>query len=237
MSSGALLFSTMPLTYNPALLSLSGWWRASYSGLPWAATASAGASGTTGSLVTNLSDPATGAAQNGLTPADFDGTANNAINATASTTLFSASAGTIVALFRADTAAAPTGSTYNDPALYVDAGVANTGLTYTTSGFTGFVVVSAAYKSVSVAAATGAYHLVMMRWNGSVLGVRVDSGAESTVAAAAVTLSAGTVAVGRGYAGTFVDGRLLELMTSASDLSASYSNIKSYINSRYALSL
>ena len=57
--------------FSIASLPWSGLWYASYAGAPWAARASAGASLANGDLVTNLSDPSTGAAQNGLTPADF----------------------------------------------------------------------------------------------------------------------------------------------------------------------
>lgn len=222
--------------FSPASLSLSLYYEASYAGAPWAGLASAGASLSNGDLTTNGSDPSTGAAQNGYIPADFDGSANNLVGATASTSLFSASAGTIFALFRPDTAAAPTGNVYDDPALYVDVGFANTGFTYTTSGFTAFIF-STAYKSASTAAATGSYHLVMMRWNGSLVGVRVNSVAEVTTVAGNAALTAGTVGVGRGYGGTFIDGRLLMLATSTQDLSASYSSIKSYVNAKYALSL
>lgn len=219
-------------------LNLSLYFEASYAGAPWAGKASAGASLANGDLVTNLSDPATGTAQNGFTPADFNGSANNLASSVAASALFTTGAGSIVALFRADTAAAPTGNVYDDPAIYHDAGAANTGLTYTTSGFTGFITASGVYKSKAVAAATGSYHLVMMRWDGSNLGMTLNSAAEVTQAAGNATVGAATVAVGKGYGGTFIDGRLLMLLTSTTKLSSTdYANIKSYVNTRYALAL
>lgn len=241
MRGGAILAATMPLgaaVFDPATLALSGWWRASYTGSPWAANASAGVSATTGALVTAGSDPTTGTAQNSLTPAAFASASSQYLTNTATAdTLFNGTAGTIVALFYGVSAVAPTGNKYDDAAIYVDAGIANTALTYTTSGF-GAVSADGAIQSVYVAAATGSYHLAMMRWNGSVLGLTVDSAAESTTPAGTMTLGAGTVSVGQGYlGGSYIEGRILELMTSAADLSASYSDIKSYVNSRYALSL
>lgn len=229
---------TRPGAFALASLNLSLYFEASYAGAPWVGQASAGASLANGNLATNASDPATGAAQNGYTPADFNGSANNLINGTAASTLFTAGAGSIVALFRPDTAAAPTGNVYDDPALYHDSGFGNTGLTYTTSGFQGFITASGVYKSKAVAAATGSYHLVMMRWDGTNLGMTLNSAAETTQAAGNATVGAGTVAVGRGYASTYIDGRMLMLLTSATKLSTTdYANIKAYVNTRYALAL
>jgi hypothetical protein len=201
--------------FDPATLSLTSWWRASYGGSPWAPTASAGSSGSRGNLVTNTGMPSVGTAQNGLTPAQFNGTTQDLTNATTSSTLFTAGAGTIVALWRGDTAATASGNDYDDPAIYLDAGVAQTGLTFTASGFTGFLY-DGVYRANTVAAGTGAYHLVMMRWNGVILGMTLDSAAENTTLAGPVILGAGSMSVGRGYGGGFINGRLLELMTADS---------------------
>lgn len=224
--------------FDPATLALSGWWRADYTGAPWAARASAGASLANGDLATNLSDPATGAAQNGFTPADFNGTTNNLSNATLDTTFYTSAAGTIIALVRADTAAAPTGSIYDDATLFRDANVF-AGLSYTTSGFGGFGYDGAVYQSKYVAAATGAYHLVMMDWDSSNIGMTLNSAARVTQACGALTLGGDAVNVGGGYLLTHCfDGRILELMVAPTTLSAGdYANIKGYVNSRYALAL
>ncbi len=227
-----------PAVFDPATLNLSGWWRANYTGAPWAARASAGTSLANGDLTTNGSDPTTGAAQNGLTPAEFNGSANNLRNTTDITSFATTTASTIIALFLADgPAASPTGNIYDDNALLVD-GNGDYGLTFTSSGITGFAY-DGGYQSKSVACSTGSYHLVMMRHDGANLGMTLDSAAEVTQACGTLAVLTGFIGVGRGYAGgRYFDGRILELMTSQVTLTpTNYANVKSYVNSRYALAL
>jgi hypothetical protein len=62
--------------FDPATLSLTGWWRAAYAGSPWAPTASAGTSGTANrdlGVDSGAATPSVGTALNGLDTADFDG--------------------------------------------------------------------------------------------------------------------------------------------------------------------
>lgn len=224
--------------FNPATLALSGWWRASYTGAPWAARASAGTSLANGDLETNGNDPATGAATNGLTPPDFDGVNDNLRNLADITNFVTTGAGTVIALFNADSAIPPTGTIYDDAALLVD-GNADFALTFTTSGVTG-VVYSGGYVSKSVACSPASgYHLVMMRYDSTNLGMTLDSAAETTVACGALTNLAGFINTGMGYlGGRYLDGRILELMTASTKLTTTdYADIKSYVNSRYALAL
>lgn len=224
--------------FDPATLNLTGWYRSNYGGAPWVPTASAGASGTNGNFVTNGNDPAAGATQNGYTPADFDGTNDNLRQLTTiDTAFFTTTAGTIICLAYADSANAPTGNVYDDITVWRNSN-ANEGLSYTTSGWTGFVY-DGAYKSLSVACATGAYHLVMMTWNGSVIGMTLDSAAETTAACGTLTMGGDAISMGVAYGGgDSFDGRILELMTADVKLSGTdYANIKSYVNSRYALAL
>lgn len=223
--------------FDPATLTLSGWWRASYTGAPWVANASAGGSGGNGDMATNLSDPGTGTAQNGYTPPDFNGTANNLRNTTDISNFASTTGSTVICLFRADTAAAATGNVYDDAALIVDTN-ADYGLTFTTSGIGGFMY-DGAYKSKYVACATGAYHIVMMRHNGTNLGMTLDSAAEVTQACGTLTSLTGGINTGSGYGGAhFFDGRILELMISNTVLTnTEYGNVKTYCNSRYSLAL
>lgn len=223
--------------FDPANLSLTGWWRASYGGSPWSPTASAGSSGSNGNLAEATNPPAVGTAQNGLTPADFDGTNDVLTNATAFSTLFTASAGSIIVLFLADVAVAA-GLVYDDPGLFVDGSNGFLSANYSDSGFRAYVD-DGATKSVSVAASTGAYHVGQMKWNGTNLSARVDSGSWSSTACGNASNLAGTVKVGPNYAGVqFFNGRILELMCAASALAdATFTDIVGYINSRYALSL
>lgn len=221
--------------FDPSSLNLSGWWRASYAGAPWTPTASAGASLANGDLVVGAA-PSTGTAVNGYTPADFNGTTQYLTSAVDATTWFTTAAGTIVTLAYFDTASAPTGSIYDDRSVYSD-GNADLALVYNTNGITG-VVYSSGYVSNAYTLSTGAWHLIMMSWDSSQLRMRADSSGEATTACGALTVMTGATSVGRGYAGTFIDGKLLELMFAPIALTpTNYANIKSYVNSRYALAL
>jgi hypothetical protein len=149
---------------------------------------------------------------------------------------------TIIALFVGDTAAPlAADQVYGDAAIFTLGG-SNLGLTFTTAGATGFAY-DGAYKSNSVACPTGAYHLVMMRTNGTTLGMTIDSAAEIRIACGPFINGGGAgVAsrVGSAYTpGTpFFDGRILELMVSNAALTdADYANLKRYVNARYALAL
>lgn len=222
--------------YDPAVLSLTGWWRADYSGAPWAGTASAGSSDLF-EMAAGSASPTTGTAQNGYVPADYNGSTQYLNSATASTSFVGSAAGTIIALFKADaTPPAIDAQPYNDPPIIGD-DAGNMGLTFTSSGVTAFTYVGS-YVTKTVACTDSAWHLVMMRWNSTNLGVTLDSAADDTVACAAIT-HAGNLATGVNYsAAAFYAGLVLELMTIDSALSdGDYANIKSYVNSRYNLAL
>lgn len=220
--------------FDPATLSLTGWWRANFTSAPWVPTASAGSSGSRANLVAHTGTVTAGTAQNSKTPAHF--VAADLPNNDDVTTFFTTSAGTLIALVKPNAASAPSGNIYDDPAIYHDSN-ADIGLTFTTSGFGAFAY-DGSYKSKYVACATGAYHLVMMRWNGSTLGLTLDSAPESTTACSTLTILTGATVVGEGYAGGFLVADILELiMAKTAFTNATYANIKSYVNARYGLSL
>lgn len=219
---------------SPSVLALTGWWRASFTGAPWHPTASAGTSGTNGDMTAHTGSATTGTAQNGLTPAHFSSC--DLINTTDAQTLFAKAHGTLIAVVKPNTASTPTGNVYDDPVVYRDSN-ADVGLTFTTSGF-GVFAYDGAYRSKYVACATGAYHIVMMRWNSTNLGLTLDSASEQTTACSALTILSGTVGFGQGYAGGFLGMDLLEIMMIDAAISdATFGHIKSYVNARYALSL
>lgn len=237
MTFARLIRPAASATFDPATLSLSGWWRASYTGLPWAPTASAGSSGSNGSFVTNLDDPNIGTSLNGYDCANFDGIGHNAKNNTDITSFVTTTAGSLIVLFQGDAQDAPTGSIYNDTAIFRDSN-ADFGMTYTTSGVTAFAY-DGAYKTKSVTCNTGAPHLIMMTVNGTNLAVTIDSAAEVTQACGTLSALTGSLSLGVAYGGaTSLNGRIWEVMTSTSVLnSTNYGNIKSYVNSRYGLAL
>lgn len=228
-----------PNPFNPAALSLTGWWRAHYNGLPWAPTASAGTSGSNGNFVTAGSDPTNGSTLNGLACANFDGIAHLATNATDITSYATTSAATIIVLFQGDAQGAPTGSIYDDCAIIRDSN-ADFGLTYTTNGVTGMAY-SGGYISKSVSCPTGAPHLVMMTIDGTNLSMTIDSAAAVTQACATSTVMTGNLIIGASYnSGTqrFLNGRIWEIMLANTKLTTgNYNDIKSYVNARYGLAL
>ena len=224
-----------PTIFDPTTLAASGYWRASYTGAPWAAVATAGTSLANGNLAAGVA-PGVGAAVNGKTPATFDGSTQYLDNATDATVLYSASGSGIIALVQVNGSVAPSGSTYDDAAIAID-GNADYGLTSTTSGITAMVY-SGGYVTRTVATTAG-FHLIMMRHDGVLLGLTKDSAAEDTIAAGALTVFTGPLYVGRGYAGgKWFNGEILELMTFNSYPSnGNYSDFKSYVNATYGLVL
>lgn len=216
--------------FDPTTLAWSSYYRASYGGAPWSPTASAGGSGTAGNLVAGDA-PSVGTAVDGLTPADWNGTSDVLFNSTTpQSTLFSTTAGGILCAFYARTAAAP-GADYADPAFFRNLG-GDQGLTFSTSGVKIFVS-SGGYQTRTLAAAPGAWHVALGRWNGSALDLLVDAASDS-VGCGALTIGGGDGVVGSGYGGGFLDGLILEVGTFAYRPSdADFANYKSYLHATY----
>ena len=78
-----------------------------------------------------------------------------------------------------------------------------------------------------------------VKWDGTTLSARVDSGSWSPTSAGSINYLTPTMVSGRDYSGaTFFDGNILEIMTSDEALSdADFDTLKSYVNTRYGLSL
>jgi hypothetical protein len=233
---------TGPLGLSPAALALTGWWRASYEGSPWVGTDSGGSdlSGNRDLTPSGNGAATIGALLNGFTTADFNGTpvtGQGMVNNTTAPVMVTKPAGTIVVLFNADTASAPTGLIFDDVALYVDSNADN-GLTFTTSGVTAFGY-DGTFKAATAACATGGYHLAMCRWDGVNVGLTLDSAVEVTTACGALTILTGSVQVGTGYLATNnFDGKIVEVLVAPTTLSnADYALIKAYVNLRYGLAL
>jgi hypothetical protein len=225
--------------FDPASLSLEGWWRADFAASPWTGTASAGGSGAR-NLTEATNPPAVGAAQNGKNPADFDGTNDLLGSATTFTTFAAAAAGSIWCLFYADTSAADAGagSRHDNEGLVAEEGGATAlNLTFSAGGVS-VSLYDGAFKEVITACGTGAYHLAQAKWNSTNLYLRIDSGSWVSIAAGALSGSAGGLVVGRNYDTKFLDGRILDVGMATSALSdGSFDSVKSYVNSRFALAL
>lgn len=226
--------------FDPATLSLTGWWRASYGGSPWSPTASAGSSGSNGNLTEATNAPSVGSAVNGLTPGDGDGSNDQLANANNIATFLSDAAATIVALIWADTAAADSGAGayFNNPAIVSDGGTFQLG--FTDSGVRLGYYDGVDHDSVAKACGTGAWHMAWGRWNSTTASVGVDGSAgAATLARGAASLGATPLVAFTNFnASAFFDGKILELITLDSALSdTNIDNLKSYCNARYALSL
>jgi hypothetical protein len=235
---GASYPAAAAAVFDPATLSLSGWWRADYASSPWAGTASAGDSG--GRDLTGADAPDTGAAQNLKVPADFNGSDDKLRTAAAASNYVTASAGTFIALARLDTVAAAEANTFADPAFIREVSP-NFGMHVSDAGLKGAIFDGGSWVYTAAKAfATGAYRAAIMRWNGTNILLAVDSGAVGTTACTGIdpTGLTGVLSVGDSHAGAFLDGRVLEVMVAPTALSdGNITSILSYFNSRYSLAL
>lgn len=225
--------------FDPTTLALTGYWRAPFTASPWTPTASAGASGTNGDLTEATNAPAAGAGSGGLASADFDGT-NDRLQAAANNNVFySSTALSGWCLFYADTASAPAGDEYSDGQFFADITNSETVVGYTSSGLhLGFY--ASGYKTLDVAASTGAWHLGQWKLESGALKARIDGGAWSTVACGALSfLTPGAMSIGKGYGvPAYFDGQILELACADIAISdADFDNVLSYVNATYGLSL
>jgi hypothetical protein len=229
--------------FDPATLALSAWFKPNFTGAPWTPTASAGTSGANGNLASGGSAPSTGAALNGKTGATFNGTTQTLIGSTALSSLLTAAAWSLAVLVNpAATAVAKTvGAGYSDPPIVSDDTNGFWQLTYTTSGFTFSMYDGVSWKEVSVAAASGSYHLVQAWYDGANLWLQVDSGAAVSVAAGNLGSAGGPgfLRLGANYTGAVLCPNTTEdLMIASADLgSTARANLKSYANATYALAL
>ncbi len=217
-----------------AALDLSGWWRASYTGAPLVGQASAGASG--GRDFGTAVDPTTGAAVNGYTSIEFDGT--QYLISPDDNTDFLSGVGSFFCLFYADVAF-PSVNDYSDGCFFTDPTNAETTFGFSSAGV-GACIYDGAYKRLSVPCSVEAWHLAQFKFDGTNLKGRIDDGAWSSIPCgnyASVTPSA--VYMGRAYAGAnLFNGRILEMGLSDTVLSDNeFDSILTYCETRYALTL
>lgn len=236
--------------FDPATLSLTGWWRANSttqyqnSTGTWTGTASAGGSGSRNlTQATSGQRPADGTALNGHTPPDFDGFDDVEANATAISTLLSASAWRMWTLVNLDAIAANSAASYSNDCLVTDSGafwgvfVRNNAGTHTVYAYQW----DGAEKFASTTATlTGAWVLIQARYDGSNIRLKVNSTSVVTGAAGSISTTTGTLSVGaRDSAGNGPsNGRMAELgLLASAGSDADFDDIRTYVNARYGLSL
>lgn len=231
---------------DPALLTLTGWWRGSYTGAPWECTASAGNSASH-ALASSGSDPSVGTAVNGFTPADFDGAFNYMLGAASGggaltfDNFITAGAGTIVALVKPAAAAADAGAgnRISNPGILAQEGGATTfGLGYSDAGLTvAFYDTSLTYQELAIASPVGSWAVAQLTWDGALLRMRVNGGAWSSIACANMSDPAINFNAGKNFDVGLFQGQMVEIMTAQSAMSTStLDGIRGYLRSRYALS-
>ncbi len=221
-----------PAVYDPSTLSATGWWRTDFSASPWAGTASAGSSG--GRSLTGVAG--TGTALNGRIPADFNGTNQELANATAISTLLSASAWFAWVLFNARTISTANANPFQNIALLCDSG-AFWGIHLHSAPKVQVYQFSGANKVVEIPISLNAWTLVCARFDGTNLRAQVNSTLGTPTASGNISTVTGTLKVGR-ISSAFYDGRIADIGLSASaESDARFDDIRAYVNSRYSLSL
>jgi hypothetical protein len=234
-------------TFDPATLSLTGWWRADggtgYVAGTFDGVASAGGSGSRDlTQGTGANQPATGTTINGHTAPDFDGTNDYLINTTAISTMLSASAWRMWALIYIDAIAINDAAAYNNDTVICDTG-AFWGIHLRANGGSPLLYAyqwDGAEKKVTENITTGAWHLVQARFDGSTLYVRLNSNGTQSVAAGNISTTTGTIVCGAGSgAGAKpFNGRIADLgLLASAGSETDFDNIRTYINARYALAV
>ena len=230
-------------TFNPATLSLTGWWRGPFRQSPWVGQISAGGSG--GRDLTEAANaPSAGTALNGIAPAAFNGTNDELTPGGTTETYYNNNAYSGWALVKINA--------ITTDEVHESTGYANDQIIAGTAGYTGVSLRSTgptvglwhfdgAQKAASTAIATGSWQLVQWKYDGTNLKIRVNSGAWASAAAGNIDATGMTQVMrpGRNYNGTaYTDIEIADLALTDSALSdGTFDNIKSYINARYGLAL
>lgn len=222
--------------FNPSSLALTGWFRASYGGAPWDGSASAGSSAGK-SMTSPGAPPSVGAAINGYTPADFNGTTQYLRDIVDICSDFiSTTAYRVVMLIEPGSLAADSGVPYNDAGLFVETG-GNWGV-HINATDVGVYHYDGAYKVATKAVVAGKM-LVDVRFSGTTLTVAVNGTDGTPVAAGTLGAIATDLRMGANYsAGVKYPGTIIEAFMAQSELAATTpSMVKAYVNARYALAL
>lgn len=227
-------------TFDPASLPWKVWNRASYSGAPWAGTASAGTSGSASLQDLAAVGVGVGAAVNGLTPATFVAASGDRLYGPANNAVWGASAGCIVVLAKAATAGADAANTVGVRGLVSVSASGVFQMGHSTAGLR-VSLYDGAYQEVpAIAVGAGSWFLAAARYNGSVVQASLNGSAfaSASIAAGLPTLDATATFWGASQAADSFDGDLLEVMAGDFVMTdTDVANIKSYVNTRYGLAL
>lgn len=235
--------------FDPATLSLTGWWRNYPGSSPWSGTTSVGTSASQ-SLSEATHPPGAGAALNSHGTASYNGT-NSQFTASGTEATYLASAvGSGWVLFNATAATtdAGVGSRLNNPQFFVDS-VGSFGIGFSTAGIHVVTVdPSNGTNEKVIACATGAWHVLQWEYvytsPGLTLSIALDSGGfqqlTSSFGSGLSGSRTGTMTSGGKLLSTapFFNGLIADMGISSAALNnTDFTNVRSYINARYGLSL
>ena len=235
-------------TFDPATLSLTGWWRGPYVSLatqPWQGTASLGVSGTRVCNDTAPYNPLVGTGANGIASADVSFNTDFGRRFCPETALASLyatrNAHSGWAVFKARTV--PSGVPNNGPffngsVLSFGAGVFGIGVS--TLGVEVYLHDGANIPGIVTSFSTGVWHILRWRYSNPTLEVAVNSGGwQSLTNSTPVDLTGIDIQWGRNVSaavnGAF-DGEILDVGISNTALSQTdLDNVRTYARDRYAL--
>lgn len=230
--------------FDPATLSLTGWVRAGGYNAgtgTWTGVASAGASGSR-NFTEATNKPAAGSNLNGLATVSFNGSQYVGSGASIGSDFFTSSAWSASVLVNPSAYGSGDGTMGTD-AFWGDlGGYIQSGLG-TASAHGGHVQVDGVTNYLPTQAMSlSTWQCVQVKYDGTNVKLRVNSGAWQSVATGGngvgdltTVLQIGQAAFG---AGSGINGLIADFMCTNTALSdANMDNIKSYYNSRYALSL
>ncbi len=230
--------------YDPAVLSLTGWWRGSYTASPWVGTASAGNSGGGTHNMARISNPASsGTAVNGFNPATFNGSNQQLDNASALSAFITDTAYFYWCLFKATATTGTSGTSlaYNNEQLIGDVN-GKFGCSIATVAGVDKVVPwhydATGSKGDPHAISLSAWNLICVRYDGTNIRGKLNSASVATAAAGTVDDVTGTMMMGASFSTPKFTGSILDMGVMASaGTDALFDDIKAYINSRYGLAL
>lgn len=228
--------------FDPTTLAFSGYWRADYAGAPWSGTASAGLS-TGRDLVTDGgNDPSTSASQNGFAGADFIAANSDRLKtALDMVDLVGATGWTCLCVLKPRNLAADGTVTQNQTIVsevgqYFGLEVFDNGARVWQYNSAGTLL----FQDATTGPASNSYCLVHAKWDGAKIYAGFNGTYSAGTALTTIAAATGGSRIGSYYNGSsfYLDGIILELAFATSVLSAGdISNYKSYVNSRYGLSL
>ena len=178
--------------------SWDGLWRASFSGSPWNGTASAGGSSSR-ELTEGTTPPGTGTAQNGYTPARFDGVNDFLTLEGVDTDYLATGAFTIHAVVKPVSLGAPQTYYWDEECLLVQPGSAGIAIGLSSSGVGLEVYDSMGAQQTARASLHSGYNVIQAKFDGTNAKIRTNGGAWQSVAADSVYLGGVALEIGRDY--------------------------------------